>query len=209
MLNNFPQSTWLGSSRTRVQTHSILLITALYKLSRSYHGTRICPHCWPLWNTQGSYVLLHHILLWLPVAIRINKVIRHLPFFAFLISSCEYFLASPLAQDMPDDLKICKHTIFFHLSSCLHVWLPQLGTSFLPQNSARSCASGFVKLLWITPREQAPPTLGTPTHRPLLQDSIMHDSPHCSYLVVQESMSNWRAVSLACDHWRDEPLMQN
>lgn len=109
-------------------------------------------------------MLLPHILHWLPMAIRINKVIRDLPFFFFSCPSnfILYFLALLHAQNMTDDVEICKHTIFFHLSSCLHMLFPPLGMFILPQNFASSCAGGFVRPLWITHRQQLPPTLKLP-----------------------------------------------
>lgn len=102
----------------------------------------------------GSYLRLHHIPHWLPIAIRINKAICNLPFFfffAFPTSSSEYFLASRCAQGMPDDLKICKHTFSFYLFSCLHMFFPQfdvLSTSTLPKVVFKWLCEAFVNHPW-------------------------------------------------------------
>lgn len=107
----------------------------------------------------GSYMQLHHILHWLPIAIRVNRAICDMPFFfAFPISSSEYFLASPHAQGMPDDLKICKHTISFHLFLCLHMF-PQfdvLSTLTLPKVMFKWLCEAFMN----HPRQTDPSHLG-------------------------------------------------
>lgn len=149
-------------------------------------------------------MLLPHILHWLPMTIRINKVIRDLPFFFCPSNFILYFLTLLHAQNMTDDVEICKHTIFFHLSSCLHMLFPPLGMFILPQNFARSCAGGFVRPLWITHRQQPPPTLKLsymalssmtvsctkhPTYSYLWYKGPWATGGQCPWLVIIEEMS--------------------
>lgn len=115
------------------------------------------------------------------MAIKINKVIHDLPFFPFPTSSCTSW--PPHAQNMTDDIEICKHTIFFHLSSCLHMVFPLLGMSVLSTSELCKVMCRWLCEAFVNhPQTAAPSHLETTTHGPLLLDSVMHEKSHCSYL---------------------------
>lgn len=129
-------------------------------------------------------MLLPHILHWLPMAIRINKVIRDLPFFFFFLPfQLHLVLPGPAACTEHD--RWCRDLQTHHFLPPLLMFAHVVPSTWNVHSTSELCkfmcrwlCEAFVN----HPQTAAPSHLETTTHGPLLHDSVMHKTSQCSYL---------------------------